>query len=88
MPDGRDFVLKNPCEVNIRLILVYPFLIICIIILAAMHQGYIGDRDSRRAFTNKKIMRAQKDKLIIAAKLREEFHLHKEDVVLDLFQYF
>jgi len=88
MPDGRDFVLKNPCEVNIRLILVYPFLIICIIILAAMVLGYIGDRDSRRAFTNKKIMRAQKDKLIIAAKLREEFHLHKEDVVLDLFQYF
>ncbi|QDZ23661.1 hypothetical protein A3770_11p61790 [Chloropicon primus] len=78
----RDFELKQ----------VYPYLVLCIVGLAAVIVGFIADHSNRSAFVNKKVIAEQKVKLILNHKLREETlvkeHKKKEDTIIEMFENF
>lgn len=83
---------ENICILQIRWVLVFPFLMAALVLLAILFVSYLVERANRRSFEGKKIMHCQKQKLVLTAQLREEFlvseHKRKEELIVDLFENF
>merc|ERR1712039_658573 len=98
--ENKDHVLETPycveheedCVTQIRWILIFPFLMAALVMLVCLFVSYMVERANRRSFEGKKIMQCQKEKLVLTARLREEFlvseHKRKEELIVDLFENF
>ena len=91
---GIGYCVENEktCVIQTRWLLVFPFIVVTLLMLAILFVSYLVERANRQSFEWKKIMQCQKEKLVLTARLREEFlvseHKRKEELIVDLFENF
>merc|ERR1711908_211171 len=62
---------EKTCIIQARWVLVFPFIVVTLLMLAILFVSYLVERANRRSFEWKKIMQCQKEKLVLTARLRE-----------------